>query len=763
MTTAWQLQTPIRQNLWRFAMSRFLLAAVVGLISLVPESFAQTSSLDNKLREVCHEGNAAAVSDLLQRGANPNARDVQNATSLKLALDGGHLPIVKLLIAAGADGQQALLNAVGDIREGDVELLLEAGVKPNDRALAQACWLGKAWNVHLLLAAGANPDAGMVSAAQGRRTDILHTLRKHGGSVNAKGEGGVRPLHTGALQGGPQVVAYLLQLGADPNVVDERYNTPLHNAVSGNANLECVKLLVEAGARLNAANEEGITPVRLAAQRGAKDLYEWLLAANGNREPRPAIPDSRRQKEASTEQLMEDLDKVQGSKSNLAKCELIARGHEAVPEILARLQAGNNSKDEDSDARLYGVLSAMGPGAEAARPHLTSSLGQKQTVLIAAWTLEAMRPGALRALPLEAREVAAKTLYETVVAPDGQGTVYHLRVLVSLDDLAKAYLLKLLESDQPGQIFAAVKALETARFSDPQITARLLQLLEPSNDARIRSRAAAVLGHFGEGTPQLKGALLSIIKNPPPHDPRNPTELQQKAMYEWKEVADAAAGSLARFGIQVIDDLIPVLTPMESMPRIVAVGTLRALGQPAVPRLIELLAHEDQAVAASASVALNRIGHPAIGAFAHELRSQTDLRVVERVINAIGPGAKPALPALWDVARSQEKPGKLRIDAARTALKIDAAESRKSDAILSLVPILIDALEADDLRTQGHAAEALAGLGPVAQSAVPALRKRLDMPPERVNTQRALLESSVRENVEHALREIEPTQHKSRN
>jgi len=52
----------------------------------------------------------------------------------------------------------------------------------------------------------------------------------------------------------------LLALGADPNVIDHDGNTPLYYA-AGRGFVEAVKLLLEAGAKVNAHNAAGRTPL----------------------------------------------------------------------------------------------------------------------------------------------------------------------------------------------------------------------------------------------------------------------------------------------------------------------------------------------------------------------------------------------------------------------------------------------------------------------------------------------------------------------
>jgi ankyrin repeat protein len=277
----------------------FLMALPICLVQSVYA--IADSKLDAELLSWCGYGNFEKADELLKKGANPNASNEYGHTPLKYAAREGKIRLINLLIKAGANinakdksGNTALNAAAGSNRSKAVKALLDAGAKPEPDDLSQACIQGDIETVTLLLSAGISPDEGLTSSAQNRNLDVVRLLLSKGAAVNKKDQNGITALHVAALQGGPEIVQLLLDKGADPNVTNDKNETPLHKAISGDGNLEVVKLLVQSGAKLTAADAEGVTPVRLAAIRGSKQIYSYLLAQAGGKEPTPAHVDPKR-------------------------------------------------------------------------------------------------------------------------------------------------------------------------------------------------------------------------------------------------------------------------------------------------------------------------------------------------------------------------------------------------------------------------------------------------------------------------------------
>ena len=268
-------------------------------------------------------GHADVVCLLLQAGMKPDASmdlmsfPSQVATSLQLAIIGRHEGVVEKLLAAGAspdrasrdDKQTPLHVAARELHEGFVVALLKAGANPNRRnASGDTPLLVAAMSsiqgpndtdarravVARLLGAGAklattSESTGLstLHAFAGVGDDhIVSSLISLGSPVNsATIFDGEAPLHRAAENGHEGVVRMLLGAGANVDAVDSEEETPLHRACK-NGHLEVVKRLMEAGADIFAmcCADEAQSPVEIAAANGHVDVLEQLIWTGEDKE-----------------------------------------------------------------------------------------------------------------------------------------------------------------------------------------------------------------------------------------------------------------------------------------------------------------------------------------------------------------------------------------------------------------------------------------------------------------------------------------------
>jgi ankyrin repeat protein/HEAT repeat protein len=714
--------------------ARPLWTAVVLL--LLPGSLdAQDADLDASLFQQSGSGTAKEVAALLQQGASVSAVQLAGRTPLHVAAQRGHLEVMRLLIDAGADvnaraenGHSVLAAAAWSNTEA-VQLLLDSGAAPSADALLAAAGLGRIETAKLLVEAGVPPQAGLSGAAQAGRLDLAKWLLDKGATALGDASDPYSPLHPAASQGGPAMVELLLDHDADPNRLDKNQQTPLHRAVMGDGDLRVVQSLVAAGAKLNIPNKDGVTPVRLAGIRGAKPIYDWLVEQNGGAEPYPAFPPAEQKQPFVFEETIRDLSSKQKAVRDAAMRRLALHQKVAMPQVLKLMEDGGLIE------RYVDVLPAMGPEAQAAIPLLAARLSDEKLVLGLLITINRIKPGASEELPEDQKQTAAATLYKIIVDPgSGMTGGFASQLLPSLGVSAVPTILRLLEHDNPRIRAGIPRDVYRSDLRDDRLNAAISKMARADKDASVRTKAAEALTVLGIKDERPRAELLAIIKRPPPHTGQQLTDQQQVENDHAAADRKAAASALAAFGPEIIDDLVPLLTPLDNHERYIAMTILQRLGPPAIPRLIKLLGHDDQAVAISASVALNRMRRPAVPALVEVLKSADDQAVIHScsALWWIGGGAKAAKPALLQVASDKSRSDAVRLAAVRAVQKVDP-DASKSPEVLSTLPLLMRMLESGDFVQQGQAAAALGEIGPAARDALPLLQKRLALPAEDVD------------------------------
>jgi uncharacterized protein len=207
----------------------------------------------------CQNGSASLVRILLQAGANPNLALLRGETPLMVASRSGSADVVEQLLLKGADanaraarGQTALMWAAAQRHPEVVRVLLSKGADVHSRS--------EVWRQMMAVPPHGVPlynkviphggDTALLFAARSGDLPSAALLVAAGANVNDADAWGVSATVLAAHSGFGDLVAFLLERGADPNAAAAGF-TALHAAIM-HRHVAMVSALLARGADPNA-------------------------------------------------------------------------------------------------------------------------------------------------------------------------------------------------------------------------------------------------------------------------------------------------------------------------------------------------------------------------------------------------------------------------------------------------------------------------------------------------------------------------------
>lgn len=236
-------------------------------------------------QELCR---AAATADvrrlrrLLLSGVDPNVSDQHGLVPLAYAATGGVVDKLEPVLLGRYEA---------DRRVAACALLLRHGASPwvgcPDETVAQISFRCSDDRVAAALIAGSAPPPEVMHAVQQQvavaaalsRVRELEALLKCGASARGGGSGD-SPLHRACGSGSVPCVRMLIDAGADLNARDKDGRSPLETAVRA-GRTEVVRLLLSRHVDARQPDREGVTPVMWAHTLGRTTIERILRGAGG--------------------------------------------------------------------------------------------------------------------------------------------------------------------------------------------------------------------------------------------------------------------------------------------------------------------------------------------------------------------------------------------------------------------------------------------------------------------------------------------------
>src|SRR5215475_1272910 len=237
---------------------------------------------------------------LIRAGAKVSTANRDGATALQLAAMNGDAPMLQKLIKAGADpniplsktGDTALMMAARTGNPAALSALLESGANVNAREswggttpLMWAVSERHADAVKVLIDHGADVHArsNFVAAANGRgfegRTPATASAAQ---KIEEFASGWLTPLMFAAREGDLASARLLMAAGADVNAVAGDGKDALGLAIF-NGNYDVASFLVESHSNVNRADAQGFTPLFWAVDRRNMETapnFPWMVTAD---------------------------------------------------------------------------------------------------------------------------------------------------------------------------------------------------------------------------------------------------------------------------------------------------------------------------------------------------------------------------------------------------------------------------------------------------------------------------------------------------
>jgi ankyrin repeat protein len=253
------------------------------------------------------------VRELIEAGADIHARSNGGFTPLLFAVRAGDSESSEILLAAGADievigprGMTPLVLASASGHEALGIFLLEKGADPNARDEDGATALHYSALMGITALNGVRYANYVDHIFRPSLDELASALLAHGADPNVQFENmpslggdrepigiGASPLLLAAATPDPDLMQILVEAGADPLLPTTANLTPLMVAAGVGRGqdlteeelrlaLEAVRLQVEWGADVNAANDDGLTAMHGAAANGGDEIVRYLVEHGAN-------------------------------------------------------------------------------------------------------------------------------------------------------------------------------------------------------------------------------------------------------------------------------------------------------------------------------------------------------------------------------------------------------------------------------------------------------------------------------------------------
>ena len=333
-----------------------------------------------------------AALSLIEKGANPEAKNANGETPLFSAVKTNDPAMIALIVKGGSSikardnlGSSPLHTAVRWDADASVRELVRLGIDVNAQnvagksALSEAVLAGKLSTAKLLIDSGADINASdntgrtiLMDAIRSRNADVIAMLLSNKANPQIQEINGRNAYHEAVLTGDARIIALVrdaggkalsrdkngntpfslafdksdgivkIVLGNDKTITDSDGNTPFHIIVQAQGPLRILSLLASLGYPFDTRNAEGMTPLGYAVENNDENYARILLQNGAN--PFSSIDKKGRNAAtialANEERILADIAKYAGTKSDIQGNTLLHyAARTASPDTIRKLLA----------------------------------------------------------------------------------------------------------------------------------------------------------------------------------------------------------------------------------------------------------------------------------------------------------------------------------------------------------------------------------------------------------------------------------------
>ena len=178
------------------------------------------------------------LQSIIDLGADVNAANNKNVTDLMLASEKGNVDAINVLINAGAN--MSIKNVVGNT-----------------------------WIHYAIYGDG--------------KKEVLQSITDLGADVNATNNQNITALMLASKKGNVDAINVLINAGANMAIKDADGDTWIHYAIYGDCEKEVLQSITDLGADVNATNNENVTALMMACEKGNVDAINVLIYAGADK------------------------------------------------------------------------------------------------------------------------------------------------------------------------------------------------------------------------------------------------------------------------------------------------------------------------------------------------------------------------------------------------------------------------------------------------------------------------------------------------